>query len=72
MPGELDGRAIDTITEVGATAWREAIEHGFFTILDLAMGGNYPDGEGNPMFARSCTGRAAQWWSVYRDHTPRT
>jgi beta-glucanase (GH16 family) len=43
----IDGRVTDTITaaEVGATAWREAIDHGFFIIFDLAMGGNYPDGE---------------------------
>jgi beta-glucanase (GH16 family) len=129
----MDGRTVDTITEaqVGVTAWREAIDHGFFIILDLAMGGNYPDGEcnctaptsatssggqlrvayvavyekgghapgaqrptatgqvtgfrhrclsnadslnteGNPMFARSCTGRAGQRWSVYRDKTLRT
>src|SRR6202008_3748718 len=42
----MDGQTIDTITEaqVGATAWHEAIDHGFFIILDLAMGGNYPDG----------------------------
>jgi beta-glucanase (GH16 family) len=41
----MDGRVTDTITEaqVGATAWHEAIDHGFFIILDLAMGGNYPD-----------------------------
>jgi hypothetical protein len=42
----MDGRVTETITEaqVGATAWHEAIDHGFFIILDLAMGGNYPDG----------------------------
>ena len=41
----MDGRVTKTITEaqVGATAWHEAIDHGFFIILDLAMGGNYPD-----------------------------
>jgi beta-glucanase (GH16 family) len=45
----IDGRVTDTIpeAEVGATAWREAIDHGFFIIFDLAMGGNYPDGECN-------------------------
>src|SRR3984957_19773401 len=45
----MDGRVIDTITEsqVGATAWHEAIDHGFFIIFDLAVGGNYPDGECN-------------------------
>ena len=43
----MDGRVTDTITEasVGAAAWHEAIDHGFFIIFDLAMGGNYPDGE---------------------------
>jgi beta-glucanase (GH16 family) len=42
----MDGRLTKTITEaqVGATAWHQAIDHGFFIILDLAMGGNYPDG----------------------------
>jgi len=41
----MDGRVTDTVTEaqVGATAWHEAIDHGFFIIFDLAMGGNYPD-----------------------------
>jgi len=43
----MDGRVTDTITEaeVGATAWHQAIDHGFFIIFDLAMGGNYPDGQ---------------------------
>jgi beta-glucanase (GH16 family) len=42
----MDGRVTDTVTEaeVGATAWHKAIDHGFFIIFDLAMGGNYPDG----------------------------
>ena len=46
----MDGATIDTITEaeVGdARPGTEAIDHGFFIILDLAMGGNYPDGECN-------------------------
>ena len=44
---EMDGRVTDTVTEaeVGPAAWSEAIDHGFFIIFDLAMGGNYPDGE---------------------------
>ncbi len=43
----MDGRMTDTITEaqVGAAAWGKAIDHGFFIILDLALGGSYPDGE---------------------------
>ena len=43
----MDGVVEDTITEasVGTTAWQEAIDHGFYIIFDLAMGGNYPNGE---------------------------
>jgi hypothetical protein len=43
----MDGTVTDTITEasVGTTAWQDAIDHGFFIIFDLAMGGNYPSGE---------------------------
>ena len=42
----MDGTVEETITEasVGTTAWQEAVDHGFFIIWDLAMGGNYPDG----------------------------
>ena len=42
----MDGTVEDTVTEasVGTTAWQEAVDHGFFIIWDLAMGGNYPDG----------------------------
>ena len=41
----MDGRVESTVTEaqVGTTTWREAIDHGFFIIFDLAMGGYYPD-----------------------------
>src|SRR5580692_2084170 len=41
----MDGTIESTITEasVGTTAWQEAIDHGFYIIFDLAMGGNYPD-----------------------------
>ncbi|MGH3377046.1 MAG: ricin-type beta-trefoil lectin domain protein [Actinoallomurus sp.] len=42
----MDGTVESTVTEasVGTAAWQQAIDHGFFMILDLAMGGNYPDG----------------------------
>jgi hypothetical protein len=42
----MDGTVESTITEasVGTGAWQQAIDHGFFIIWDLAMGGNYPDG----------------------------
>ena len=41
----MDGVVESTITEasVGTAAWQAAIDHGFFIIFDLAMGGNYPD-----------------------------
>ena len=43
----MDGTVESTITEasVGTAAWQAAIDHGFFIIFDLAMGGNYPDGD---------------------------
>jgi hypothetical protein len=43
----MDGTVESTITEasVGTTAWQDAIDHGFYIIFDLAMGGNYPNGE---------------------------
>ena len=42
----MDGRVESTFTEarVGTAAWREAIDHGFFMILNLAIGGHYPNG----------------------------
>ena len=42
----MDGTVESTITEasVGTAAWQAAIDHGFFIMWDLAMGGNYPNG----------------------------
>jgi len=42
----LNGRAYHLVTErqVGARTWQAAVDHGFFLILDLAIGGGYPDG----------------------------
>lgn len=42
----MDGEVEITITEaqVGAGPWRKAVDHGFFLLLDLAMGGTGPDG----------------------------
>lgn len=41
----LDGREFYSVSEpqVGAAAWTEAVDHGFSIILDVAMGGTYPD-----------------------------
>ena len=42
----MDGVVEATVTQatVGAASWQQAIDHGFYLILDLAIGGNYPDG----------------------------
>ena len=41
----LDGTAYLTVNEsqVGTATWQAAVDHGFFLILDNAMGGAYPD-----------------------------
>jgi hypothetical protein len=42
----LNGTAYFTVTEaqVGTATWQAAVDHGFFLILDLAIGGGYPNG----------------------------
>ncbi|HTV99349.1 MAG TPA: family 16 glycosylhydrolase [Streptosporangiaceae bacterium] len=42
----LDGHQFYRVTEdqVGTGPWRAAVDHGFWIILDLAVGGAYPDG----------------------------
>jgi hypothetical protein len=42
----LNGNAYFTATEsqVGTATWQAAVDHGFFLILDLAIGGGYPNG----------------------------
>ena len=41
----LDGSAYFTVTEsqVGTAAWQAAVDHGFFLILDVAVGGSFPN-----------------------------
>jgi beta-glucanase (GH16 family) len=41
----LDGQEFYSVSEsaVGAAVWDEAVDHGFSIILDVAMGGTYPD-----------------------------
>jgi beta-glucanase (GH16 family) len=43
----MDGKVEKTVTEaeVGTADWKAAIDHGFYILLDLAMGGNYPDSD---------------------------
>ena len=42
----LNGTAYFTATEsqVGTATWQAAVDHGFFLILDVAIGGGYPNG----------------------------
>ena len=42
----LDGNSYFTVTEsqVGTSTWQAAFDHGMEIILDLAMGGSYPNG----------------------------
>jgi hypothetical protein len=69
----MDGVVESTITEasVGTTAWQEAIDHGFYIIFDLAMGGNYPDGISGETTPTSATTSGAsmsvQYVAVYED-----
>jgi hypothetical protein len=43
----LDGNAYFTVAEsqIGASAWQAAFDHNMSIILDLAMGGGFPDGQ---------------------------
>jgi beta-glucanase (GH16 family) len=42
---DLDGSQIYSVSEsqVGQAAWSEAVDHGFSIVLDVAIGGGYPD-----------------------------
>jgi Carbohydrate binding module (family 6)/Glycosyl hydrolases family 16 len=42
----LNGNAYYTVSEsqVGTSTWQAAVDHGFFLILDVAIGGGYPNG----------------------------
>jgi hypothetical protein len=42
----LNGTAYFTVTEaqIGTATWQAAVDHGFFLILDLAIGGGFPNG----------------------------
>jgi hypothetical protein len=63
----MDGTVESTITEasVGTTAWQEAIDHGFFIIFDLAMGGNYPNGICNCTTPTAATSSGASMSVAY-------
>jgi len=63
----MDGVVESTITEasVGTAAWQAAIDHGFFIIWDLAMGGNYPNGICNCTTPTSATTSGASMSVAY-------
>jgi beta-glucanase (GH16 family) len=63
----IDGRVESTFTEahVGTTAWREAIDHGFFIIFDLAIGGHYPNGVCDCITPTSATTSGASMSASY-------
>jgi hypothetical protein len=63
----MDGTVESTITEasVGTAAWQAAIDHGFFIIYDLAMGGNYPNGICNCTTPTSATTSGASMSVAY-------
>jgi len=54
----MDGTVESTITEasVGTTAWQQAIDHGFFIIFDLAIGGAFPAAFGGGPNAATASG----------------
>src|SRR3984957_4275146 len=41
----MDGKLVATVTEshTGTAIWQQAVDHGFYMILDLAVGGDYPN-----------------------------
>ncbi|MGH6655473.1 MAG: discoidin domain-containing protein, partial [Actinocrinis sp.] len=63
----MDGVVESTITEasVGTAAWQAAIDHGFFIIWDLAMGGNYPDGVSGQTTPTAATTSGASLSAAY-------
>jgi F5/8 type C domain/Ricin-type beta-trefoil lectin domain/Putative Ig domain len=63
----MDGTVESTITEasVGTAAWQAAIDHGFFIIWDLAMGGNYPDGVSGTTTPTAATSSGASMSAAY-------
>ncbi|HEV2638561.1 MAG TPA: carbohydrate-binding protein [Actinocrinis sp.] len=63
----MDGTVESTITEasVGTAAWQASVDHGFFIIWDLAMGGNYPDGVEGSTTPTSATSSGASMSVAY-------
>jgi hypothetical protein len=68
----LDGRQTFAINQnqVSAAAWQAAVDHGFFAIFDLAIGGAYPDkvcGCTSPSPATTSGAEmSVDWFAVYQ------
>jgi beta-glucanase (GH16 family) len=54
----LDGALSHTISanQVDATTWADAVHHGYFLILNVAIGGGFPDAFGGGPFASTVSG----------------
>jgi hypothetical protein len=63
----LNGTAYETVDEsqVGTATWQAAVDHGFFLILDVAMGGAYPNGVCNCTTPTSATSSGASMGVSY-------
>ncbi len=57
----LNGTAYHTVTEsqIGTSTWQAAVDHGFFLILDVAIGGGFPNGVCNCSTPTSATSSGA-------------
>jgi hypothetical protein len=57
-------------SQVGAQAWTAAVDHGFSIILDLAIGGKYPDSSCHCTAPNTATtsgaGMSVRYVRVYR------
>ena len=65
----LDGSLYFTVSanQVDATTWANAVDHPFFIIFDLAMGGGFPNAFGGGPNASTASGGAmnVDWVAVY-------
>jgi len=57
----LNGTVYHTVTEsqIGTSTWQAAVDHGFFLILDVAIGGGFPNGVCNCTTPTSATSSGA-------------
>jgi hypothetical protein len=57
----LNGTVYHTVTEaqIGTSTWQAAVDHGFFILLDVAIGGGFPNGVCNCTTPTSATSSGA-------------